>query len=55
MKQKGFQPDFYRKLDIKDDDSYITIRTGQTHDIWHIITGFGTDLAGEVGLQALVD
>jgi ubiquinone biosynthesis protein COQ4 len=52
MKQKGFQPDFYRKLDVKNDDSYITIRTGQTHDIWHIITGFGTDLAGEIGLQA---
>jgi ubiquinone biosynthesis protein COQ4 len=52
MKQQGFQPDFYRKLEVKDDDSYITIRTGQTHDIWHIITGFGTDLAGEMGLQA---
>jgi ubiquinone biosynthesis protein COQ4 len=52
MKRQGFQPDFYRKLDVKDDDSYITIRTGQTHDIWHIITGFGTDLEGEMGLQA---
>jgi ubiquinone biosynthesis protein COQ4 len=52
MKRAGLQPNFYRQLDIKDDDSYIKIRLGQTHDIWHIITGFGTDLAGEVGLQA---
>jgi ubiquinone biosynthesis protein Coq4 len=22
----------------------------QTHDIWHVITGWGNDLAGEVGL-----
>jgi ubiquinone biosynthesis protein COQ4 len=24
----------------------------ETHDIWHVVTGFGTDLAGELGLQA---
>lgn len=24
----------------------------QTHDIWHVITGWGNDLAGEVGLGA---
>jgi ubiquinone biosynthesis protein COQ4 len=52
MKQAGLQSDFYRKLEIKDDYSYIALRMRQTHDIWHIITGFSTDLAGEVGLQA---
>jgi ubiquinone biosynthesis protein COQ4 len=52
MKRTGLQPDFYRKLDVKDDYSYIAMRMRQTHDIWHIITGFGTDLGGEVGLQA---
>jgi ubiquinone biosynthesis protein COQ4 len=51
MKRTGLQPDFYRKLDIKDDYSYIAMRVRQTHDIWHIITGFSTDLAGEIGLQ----
>ena len=24
----------------------------QTHDIWHILTGWGTDLPGEVGVAA---
>jgi ubiquinone biosynthesis protein Coq4 len=24
----------------------------QTHDIWHVVTGWGNDLAGEVGLGA---
>jgi ubiquinone biosynthesis protein COQ4 len=28
------------------------MRIRQTHDIWHVMTGFGTDLAGETGLQA---
>lgn len=52
MKRAGLQPDFYRQLDVEDDYSYIAMRLRQTHDVWHIITGFGTDLAGEVGLQA---
>jgi ubiquinone biosynthesis protein COQ4 len=52
MKRTGLQPDFYRKLDVKDDYSYIVMRLRQTHDIWHVITGFGTDFAGEIGLQA---
>lgn len=24
----------------------------RTHDIWHVVTGFGTDVPGEIGLQA---
>jgi ubiquinone biosynthesis protein COQ4 len=45
-------PNFYPKLTIEDDYSYIAIRLRQTHDIWHLITGFGTDLEGELALQA---
>jgi len=52
MQQAGLQPDFYRSIAIEDDYSYIAMRMRQTHDVWHIITGFSTDLAGEVGLQA---
>lgn len=52
MKRSGLQPDFYPQLDVEDDYSYIALRIRQTHDVWHTITGFGTDLAGELGLQA---
>jgi ubiquinone biosynthesis protein Coq4 len=52
MKRAGLQPGFYRNIAIEYDYSYIAMRMRQTHDVWHIITGFGTDLAGEVGLQA---
>jgi ubiquinone biosynthesis protein Coq4 len=52
MKQAGLQPDFYPNIAIEDDYSYIAMRVRQTHDVWHVVTGFGTDLAGELGLQA---
>jgi ubiquinone biosynthesis protein Coq4 len=52
MKAQGLAVDFYRALVIEDDYSYLAMRMRQTHDIWHILTGFGTDLAGELGLQA---
>ena len=52
MVEAELDPDFYPKLAIEDDYSYIAIRLRQTHDIWHIMTGFETDLAGEMALQA---
>lgn len=47
-----FDPEFYRQREVKDDISYIILRRSQTHDIHHVVTGFGTDLGGELGLQA---
>ncbi len=47
-----FDPEFYRKREVKDDISYIVLRRSQTHDIQHIVTGFTTDSSGELGLQA---
>jgi ubiquinone biosynthesis protein COQ4 len=32
--------------------AYIAKRTRQTHDIWHVLTGYRPDVAGEVALQA---
>lgn len=51
MKQANFDPEFYPQVNVKDDTTYLALRLRQTHDIWHTVTGFGTDLAGEVGLQ----
>lgn len=31
---------------------YIKAHLRETHDIWHVVTGFRTDVAGEIGLQA---
>ncbi|UBF28996.1 hypothetical protein K9N68_14835 [Kovacikia minuta CCNUW1] len=52
MKAAQLDPVFYRQIQVEDDYSYIALRMRQTHDIWHLITGFGTDLGGELGLQA---
>ncbi|MBD2327328.1 Coq4 family protein [Alkalinema sp. FACHB-956] len=52
LRDHQFEPVFYRQREAQDDISYLTLRRSQTHDIHHVITGFGTDLAGEIGLQA---
>lgn len=52
MTEANFDPEFYRKVVIQDDFTYIVLRMRQTHDIWHTVTGFGVDVAGEIGLQA---
>jgi ubiquinone biosynthesis protein Coq4 len=31
---------------------YVKAHLRETHDIWHVVTGFNTDVAGEIGLQA---
>jgi ubiquinone biosynthesis protein COQ4 len=52
LKTNQFEPIFYRQQTFSDDIGYLTFRRSQSHDIQHVITGFGADLAGEVGLQA---
>jgi ubiquinone biosynthesis protein COQ4 len=31
----------------------VTAHLYQTHDVWHVATGFGTSVADELGLQAV--
>ncbi|MFT5685138.1 MAG: ubiquinone biosynthesis protein COQ4 [Myxococcota bacterium] len=33
-------------------EDYVTRHLLETHDVWHVVTGMGSDLPGEVGLQA---
>lgn len=51
MKQLGLQT-FHPIIRIDSDTHYVEYRWQQTHDIWHIITGFDTSEIGEIGLQA---
>ena len=50
--EAGFDPNFYRKGTIEDDVTYMFMRMRQTHDIWHVVTGFGVDVNAELGLKA---
>ncbi len=45
-------PDLYSDLAIDRETSYVEARLGQTHDLWHLITGFDTSVESEIGLQA---
>jgi ubiquinone biosynthesis protein COQ4 len=52
MKKAGFDPNLHAGMAAESDAQYVELRLSQTHDIWHIITGFDTSLIGEIGLQA---
>jgi ubiquinone biosynthesis protein Coq4 len=45
-----YDPQFYRKREIKTDADYITHRMRKTHDLHHILTGFSFDDFGEFGV-----
>jgi ubiquinone biosynthesis protein COQ4 len=51
MKARGLRPDFYDNVSPRHKLHYLRLRMRQTHDIWHALSGFDTDPAGEVGLQ----
>jgi ubiquinone biosynthesis protein COQ4 len=37
---------------VKTDFDFVRAHLRETHDVWHVATGFPTDVAGELGLQA---
>jgi ubiquinone biosynthesis protein Coq4 len=47
----GFDPDYYRKITVRDDLDWVLMRMRQTHDIWHVVTGIGTDRLGEIAVK----
>src|SRR5207344_1606776 len=49
----SLDPDvFQRPPSLPEDLAYVAQRMRQTHDLWHVLTGLGTDIPGEVALQA---
>lgn len=43
---------FETTLEIKNDVDFISKRYRETHDLLHVLTGYGTDVTGEMELQA---
>jgi ubiquinone biosynthesis protein COQ4 len=54
LDDNGITPDAFEKLpDVGDPRAaYVMLRLRQTHDLWHVLTGFRPDVRGEVLLQA---
>jgi ubiquinone biosynthesis protein COQ4 len=46
----NLNPDFFPRPAQINDDTFIMLRLRQTHDLWHVVTGFDTSVHGEIGL-----
>jgi ubiquinone biosynthesis protein COQ4 len=53
LRDRGFDPDYFRVREVHSDLDYVLMRLRQTHDIWHVITGFDTDPISELGVKAV--
>ena len=51
--QQGYDPEFFRPRPIDSAERWLTQRIATTHDIHHVISGFGTEPEGESGVLAI--
>lgn len=52
IQEQGFDPNLHAGMTAETDGKYVEVRLSQTHDIWHVVTGFDTSEIGEIALQA---
>lgn len=52
LDSRGLNPDDLPHRPDTDGPSWLRAHLFETHDLWHVATGFDTDVAGEAGLQA---
>jgi ubiquinone biosynthesis protein Coq4 len=51
MRSNGLDPSAIPTLASDGELEFMRAHLYETHDVWHAVTGFGTDVAGELGLQ----
>lgn len=49
---RGLDPADLPRRPADDGPAWVRAHLYETHDLWHVVTGFDTDVAGELGLQA---
>jgi ubiquinone biosynthesis protein COQ4 len=49
----GYDPAFFRPRDVSSEGRWLTQRIATTHDIHHVVAGFGTEASGENGVLAI--
>ncbi len=52
--QRGFDPDFYRRVPVDSDWQWASHRGRQIHDILHLVTGYPPTIVGEIGVSAFM-
>jgi ubiquinone biosynthesis protein COQ4 len=50
LARKGLNPNLVEPLPANDPGSFVLAHFGETHDIWHLVTGYGMDETGEASL-----
>jgi ubiquinone biosynthesis protein COQ4 len=50
--EHGLDPAALPRREAESDVDWLSAHLYETHDLWHVLTGFGPDVAGELGLQA---
>lgn len=53
MLSRGYDPEFFRPRPLRSDAHWLTQRIATTHDIHHVVSGFGTTPEGESGVLAI--
>ena len=53
MLRRGYDPEFFRPRPLRSDAHWLTQRIATTHDIHHVVSGFGTTAEGESGVLAI--
>ncbi len=53
MIARNLDPNRYDDIIAKNKFHWLRLRIQKTHEIWHVISGFDTDKAGEVGSQGI--
>ncbi len=48
----GFDPDYFRRFEVRTELDWVLMRMRQTHDIWHVVTGIDTSRLGELAVKA---
>lgn len=52
LREFNLNPNLLRVQEAPDAASYVKAHLFETHDLWHVVTGFRPDSAGELGLQS---
>ncbi|MEP5567580.1 MAG: Coq4 family protein, partial [Halioglobus sp.] len=52
MKNCGLNSNIFPPAEVRSKEDYAVVHITETHDIWHVVTGFGNDEPGEIGVIA---
>lgn len=50
MIENDLRPDYFEAIDPSDDFAFSRLRMYQTHDLWHVATGYPTSVIGELAI-----